>query len=150
MWVDANVVLRPLTGQPEGQARAAAALMTRADAGELRLGLCPAVVAEVVWVLTSAYDVPRAEVAEVLTSFLALGGLVVEEGTLLVATLAQMAEQRVGFVDACLAAKARLSWAPVAIFHGECDRLGVERLALDSTTGRGRGGPTGRPALVSR
>jgi predicted nucleic-acid-binding protein len=106
--------------------------MARADAGEVRLRLCPLVVAEVVWVLTSAYDVPRERVAEVLTSFLASGGLVVEEGMLLVAALAQMAEQRVDFVDAYLAAKARLSGAPVATFDGDFDRLGVERLALDA------------------
>jgi len=132
VWVDANVVLRLLTGQPKGQARAAAALMARADAGELRLRLCPLVVAEVVWVLTSAYDVSRERVADVLTSFLASGGLVVEEGMLLVAALAQMAEQRVDFVDAYLAAKVRLSGAPVATFDGDFDRLGVERLALDA------------------
>jgi len=132
VWVDANVVLRLLTGQPEAQARAAAALMARADAGELRLRLCPLVVAEVVWVLTSAYDASRERVADVLTSFLASGGLVVEEGMLLVAALAHMAEQRVDFVDAYLAAKARLSRAPVATFDGDFDRLGVERLALDA------------------
>ncbi len=132
VWVDANVVLRLLTGQPKGQAQAAAALMARADAGELRLRLCPLVVAEVVWVLTSAYDVSRERVADVLTSFLASGGLVVEERMLLVAALAQMAEQRVDFFDAYLAAKARLSEAPVATFDGDFDRLGVERLVLDA------------------
>jgi len=132
VWVDANVVLRLLTGQPEAQAQAAAALMARADAGELRLRICPLVVAEVVWVLTSAYDVPRAQVADVLTSFLASGGLVVEDGMLLAVALAQMAEQRVDFVEAYLAAKARLSGAPVATFDRDFDRLGVERLALDS------------------
>jgi predicted nucleic acid-binding protein len=132
VWVDANVVLRLLTGQPKGQAQAAAALMARADAGELRLRVCPLVVAEVVWVLTSAYDVPRAEVTDVLTSFLASGGLIVEEGMLLAAALAQMAEQRVDFVDAYLAAKARLSGDPVATFDGDFDRLGVERGARDA------------------
>lgn len=131
VWVDANVVLRLLTGQPEGQARAAAALMARADAGELRLRLCPLVVAEVVWVLGSAYDVPREQIADVLTSFLVSGGLVVEEGMLLVAALAQMAEQRVDFVDAYLAVKAQLSGAPVATFDRDFDRLGVERLGFD-------------------
>jgi len=130
VWVDADVVLRLLTGQ--AQAQAAAALMARADAGELRLRLCPLVVAEVVWVLTSAYDVSRERVADVLTSFLASGGLVVEEGMLLVAALAQMAEQRVDFVDAYLAAKAGLSWAPVATFDGDFDGLGAERQALDA------------------
>jgi len=130
VWVDADVVLRLLTGQ--AQAQAAAALMARADAGELRLRLCPLVVAEVVWVLTSAYDVSRERVADVLTSFLASGGLVVEEGMLLVAALAQMAEQRVDFVDAYLAAKAGLSWAPAATFDGDFDSLGAERQALDA------------------
>ena len=72
-WIDASVVLRLLTRQPKAQAQAAAGLMARADAGELRLRLCPLVVAEVVWVLTSAYDVPRAQVSDVLTSFLASG-----------------------------------------------------------------------------
>ena len=132
VWVDANVVLRLLTGQPEGQARAAAALMARADAGELRLRICPLVIAEVVWVLTSAYDVPSERVADVLTSFLASSGLIVEEGMLLTVALAQMAEQRVDFVDAYLVAKARLSGAPVATFYSDFDRLGVERLALDA------------------
>jgi predicted nucleic acid-binding protein len=132
VWVDANAVLRLLTGQPEVQAQAAAALMARADAGELRLRLCPLVVAEVVWVLGSAYHVPRTQIADVLTSFLVSGGLIVAEGMLLVAALAQMAEQRVDFVDAYLAAKARRSEAPVATFDGDFDRLGVERLALDA------------------
>jgi predicted nucleic acid-binding protein len=131
VWIDANIVLRLLTGKPEAQARASAALMARADAGELRLRLCPLVVAEVVWVLTSAYDVPPAEVAAVLSSFLASGGLVVDEGMLLISALSEMAEQRVDFVDAYLAVKARLSDAPVATFDRDFDRLGVERLTLD-------------------
>ena len=130
VWVDANVVLRLLTGKPETQARASAALMARADAGEVRLCLCPLVVAEVVWVLTSAYDVPPLQVAEVLTSFLASGGLIVEEGMVLTAALSQMAAQRVDFVDAYLAARARLSGAPVATLDADFERLGVERLSL--------------------
>jgi predicted nucleic acid-binding protein len=132
VWIDANIVLRLLTGKPEAQARASAALMARADAGELRLRLCPLVVAEVVWVLTSAYDVPPAQVTAVLSSFLASGGLVVDEGMLLISALSEMAEQRVDFVDAYLAVKARLSDAPVATFDRDFDRLGVERLTLDA------------------
>jgi predicted nucleic acid-binding protein len=41
-----------------------------------------------------------------------------------------MAEQRVDFVDAYLAARARHSGAPVATFDSDFDRLGVERLTL--------------------
>jgi len=132
VWVDANVILRLLTGQPEEQAQASAALMRRADAGELRLRIAPLVVAEVVRVLTSAYAMPVERVAAVLREFLASGGLVVEEGMLLFATLSEMVAQRVDFVDAYLAAKARHSGCAVATFDGDFDRLGVQRLPLET------------------
>ena len=45
VWLDANIVLRLLTGQPKGQAQAAAALMARVDAGELRRMALAALVA---------------------------------------------------------------------------------------------------------
>ena len=126
--MDANVVLRLVTGKPEAQARASAALMARADAGEVRLRLCPLVVAEVVWVLTSAFSLAPADVASVLTSFLASGGLIVDEGRLLASALDLMVN-KVDFVDAYLAIKARLSGDPVASFDSDFDRLGVERVA---------------------
>jgi hypothetical protein len=51
-------------------------------------------------VLTSAYDVPAVQVTEVLSSFLASGGLMGEEGMLPVSALTQTAEQNVDSVDA--------------------------------------------------
>ena len=128
VWVDANVVLRLLTGKPAGPARAARALMERADAGEVRLRLCPLVVAEVVWVLTSSYDMAAARVSAVLVEFLSSGGLIVEEGMQLVAALRQMVACNVDFVDAYLAEKARLAGSPVATFDRDFDRLGVDRI----------------------
>ena len=133
VWVDANVVLRLIIGRPEAQARASAALMARADAGEVRLRLCPLVVAEVVWVLTSAYGLAPGDVASVLTSFLASGGLIVDEGMLLATALDLMVEKRVDFVDAYLAVRARLSGAPVASFDRDFERLGVERVAVEAS-----------------
>jgi len=81
-------------------------------------------------VLTSAYGLAPADVASVLTSFLASGGLIVDEGMLLASALDLMVEQRVDFIDAYLAVKARLSGAPVASFDNDFDRLGAERLPL--------------------
>jgi len=82
--------------------------------------------------VTRTPAVPRVQVADVLTSVLASGGLVVEEGMLLVAALAQMAEQRADFVEACLAAKARLSGAPVATFGRDFDRPTYRLGALEA------------------
>ena len=105
MWVDANVVLRLLTGQPVAQAQAAAALMARADAGELRLRICPLVVAEVVWVRPRRRRRPL---------------------------LPRLGVRRARHRGGLLAAKARFAGTSVATFDGDFDSLGVERLALDA------------------
>ena len=128
--VDANVLLRLFTGKPMAQARAAHALMARADAGEIVLHVCPLVIAEVVWVLTSAYEQPVSAVRRVLTDFLASGGLVVEEGIQVIAALRDMDRLGVDFVDGYLAARAGLGAMSVASFDNDFDRLGAERLPL--------------------
>ena len=46
--VDANIILRLLPGEPDGQARAAEALFARAEQGEFIIRIHPAVLAEVV------------------------------------------------------------------------------------------------------
>ena len=65
-WVDANVLLRFLTGEPPQLAERALRLIQRAEQGEITLRLSPIVVAEVVWVLSSFYRYSRAQIAEVL------------------------------------------------------------------------------------
>jgi len=129
-FVDANILLRLFTGKPDEQARAARDLMGRADAGDVVLHVCPLVVAEVVWVLTSVYDQPVAAVCRVLTDFLASGGLVVEEGLQVAVALRDMERLGVDFVDGYLAARAGLGGICVASFDRDFDRLGAERLPL--------------------
>ena len=53
-----------------------------------------------------------ADVASVLTSFLASGGLIVDEGILLATALDLMVEKRVDFVDAYLAVKRAMPTSP--------------------------------------
>ena len=128
--VDANVLLRLFTGKPADQARAARGLMARADAGEVVLHVCPLVVEEVVWVLTSVYDQPAPAVCRVFTDFLASEGLVVEEGLQVTAALRDIQRLGVDFVDGYLAARAGLGGMSVASFDRDFERLGSERLPL--------------------
>ena len=53
LWIDANVVLRFITGDPPEMAARALELMARAENGEVCLRLPHLVVAETVWVLSS-------------------------------------------------------------------------------------------------
>jgi predicted nucleic acid-binding protein len=55
LWVDANVVLRFLTGDPPEMAAKAMELMSRAEKGAIGLRVSHLVVAEIVWVLSSFY-----------------------------------------------------------------------------------------------
>jgi predicted nucleic acid-binding protein len=128
--VDANILLRLFTGKPVSQARAAHDLMMRADAGDVVLHVCPLVVAEVVWVLTSVYDQPVPAARRVLTDFLASGGLVVEEGLQVAVALRDMERLGVDFVDGYLAARATLGEMTVASCDRDFDRLGAARLPL--------------------
>jgi len=132
VWADANVILRLLTGKPTEQADQAEALMLRAESGEVRLWICSIVVAEVVWVLTSAYGFSTTDSAEAVLGFLSCDGLILDEGPVVLASLQTMTETSVDFADAYLAVRAGLSGLPVASFDRDFDRLGVERVRLDT------------------
>lgn len=102
--VDANVILRLLLGEPELQARAAEALFTRAARGEFVIRIHPAVLAEVVYVLTSPRlaGLPRARVAGVLRELLALEGVEVPDLEPTLAALRRFEETNLDWVDCLL------------------------------------------------
>ena len=104
--VDANVLLRFLTGEPEGMAERAARLMRRAEEGEVLLILSPLVVAETVWVLKSFYRRSATEIAQVLIPLLSADGLEVRDREILVGALGLARDKNVDFADAVLALEA--------------------------------------------
>ncbi len=78
-WVDTNLVVRLVTGDPPAMAEQAARFF-EVNAGKgtpLRLG--PLVVAEALYVLTSFYKLSRTRAAEALLMIAGLPGLRVEQ-----------------------------------------------------------------------
>jgi len=106
--VDANVILRLLLGEPEPQARAAEAFFARAARGEFRIRIYPAVLAEVVYVLTSpgSRGCP-ARVADALRALLTLDGVEVPDLEPTLAALRCFEETSLDWVDCLL-----LSYGP--------------------------------------
>lgn len=104
--VDANVLLRFLTGEPESMAECAARLMRRAEEGKVLLILSPLVVAEIVWVLKSFYRRSASDIADVLVPLLSADGLEVEERETLVGAIELARDKNVDFADAVLALQA--------------------------------------------
>ena len=119
-FVDTNILIRHLTGDPPRQA----ALATRflADADELLLA--DLVVAEVVYVLESFYEVERARVAELVRAVLAFDRMRVVDEELLLRAVEVYEIDRLDFAEAYLVASAERSGVgAVASFDRSIDRV---------------------------
>ncbi len=123
-FLDANVLVRYHTGDPPGQARRAAAFLARAD----ELLVPDLVVAEIVYVLESFYEVERARVAELLRAVVAFPAVVVVDAALLLRALEVYEVERLDFAEAYLVASAEASGVgAIASFDRSIDRLGTVR-----------------------
>lgn len=124
--LDTNILVRHLTGDPPAQARRATALLRRAD----ELILTDLIFAELVYVLESYYERPRAEVARLSRSLLALDSIAVADHDLLLRGLDLYESERLDFAEAYLAATAEISGIErVASFDRSLDRVPtVERI----------------------
>ena len=123
-FLDTNVLVRYFTGDPPEQARRAAAYLAWAD----ELLVPDLVVAELVYVLQSFYEVERARVAELLRAVLAFPAVVVVDAALLLRALEVYEVERLDFADAYLVASAEASGVgAIASFDRSIDRVGTVR-----------------------
>jgi predicted nucleic acid-binding protein len=104
-FLDTNVLIRHLTGDPPGQAARATRRLAQAD----RLLLLDLIVAEVVYVLESVYRVPRPRVAELLRAVVAFPAIEVADEPVLLRALEVYELHRLDFAGAYLVAEAETS-----------------------------------------
>jgi predicted nucleic acid-binding protein len=132
LWVDANVMLRFITKEPEEMAARAARLMAQAEAGAVSLYMAPLVLAEMVWVLRSFYQYTMAEIAAVLIPLVTAAGIEVEDRELAIRALESSRDQNVDYIDAYLAQQAAASGERVCTFDStDFRRLPVEWVTPD-------------------
>jgi predicted nucleic-acid-binding protein len=125
-FLDTNVLIRYLTGDPPDQARRAATFLARAD----ELLVPDLVVAEVVYVLESFYEVERTRVAELVRSVIAYPAIVVVDAGLLLRAIEVYEVDRLDFAEAYLVANAEASAVgAIASFDRSIDKVvTVERI----------------------
>ena len=124
--VDTNVLIRHLTGDPPEQARRATSFLAVSDP----LWLADLIVAEVVYVLESVYEVGRADVARLVRSIVSSDRLLVTDLALLLRTIEVYERHRLAFADAYLIASAERTGIGVVVsFDKGISRVGtVERV----------------------
>lgn len=123
-FVDTNVLIRHLTGDPPGQAAQATRLLSQAD----QLLLPDLIVAEAVYVLESVYRVPRPRVAELVRAIVAFPSIEVADEPILLRALEVYEVHRLDFADAYLVAEAETSGVnAVASFDRAIERVPTVR-----------------------
>ncbi|GIU93012.1 MAG: ribonuclease VapC [Acidimicrobiia bacterium] len=119
-FVDTNILIRHLTGDPPGQARRATASLAEAE----ELLLPDLIVAEVVFVLESFYEVATDEVARLVRSVIAYPPIRTLDPGLLLRSLEIYETHRIDFAEAYLVASAEASGIPdVVSFDRSIDRV---------------------------
>jgi predicted nucleic acid-binding protein len=129
--VDTNLIIRFLTGEPETLAIRARDLFAANEAGDVALKIVPLVVAEAVFVLSGkVYGYERAAVVAALIPFLQAPTLDVEKRDVLLLALELYRDHAIDYVDACLAAEARLTGQAIASFDADFRKIPKLELIL--------------------
>ena len=119
-FVDTNIIVRYLTGDPPEQAERATRYLEQAD----ELILPDLIFAEVVYVLESYYQVARVEAAPMLRSLLEFRAVRVADSRLLQRAVDVYETHRIAFADAYLIASAESTGVGVvASFDRDIDRV---------------------------
>jgi predicted nucleic acid-binding protein len=123
-FVDTNVLVRHLTGDPPGMAARATRYLAAAD----ELLLPDLILAEVAYVLESFYEAPREQVATTLRAVLGFPAIRVLDADLLQRAIEVYDVHRLDFADAYLVASAeRTGIGVIASFDRTIDRVATIR-----------------------
>ena len=119
-FVDTNIVIRHLTGDPPDLADRATAFLAASN----ELLLADLIVAETVHVLESFYEVPRTQVADLIRAVIAFPAMRTLDPALLLRSIEVYETHGVDFAEAYLAASAEVTGvAQVASFDRSLDRV---------------------------
>jgi len=123
-FIDTNVLIRHLTGDPPAQAAKATRYLGRSE----ELLLSDLILAEVAYVLESFYEAPRVQVAETLRAVLGFPAIRVVDAELLQRAVEVYDVHRLDFADAYLVACAeRAGVGVIASIDRSIDRVGTVR-----------------------
>jgi predicted nucleic acid-binding protein len=123
-FLDTNVIVRHLTGDPPAMAKRATAALAVSDA----LLLTDLVLAECVYVLESFYELEPVRVAELMRAAIALPSVTVLDASLLLRALEVYELDRLDFAEAYLVASAEATGVgAVMSFDRAIDRVATVR-----------------------
>lgn len=127
--VDSNIFMRWLLNDDKEQADAIAALVKKFEKSGDRLWAADTVIAEVVWVLESIYDVPAKDVAGYVESLLDVQTFEFENRERLLCALELYRAHGVDFIDCTIVASAKeKAIATVLTYDRDFKRMPIQAI----------------------
>jgi predicted nucleic acid-binding protein len=102
--MDTNLFIRYLVNDDPGKADRVEKLLEQATSGKIRLVTADLVIAEVIWVLESAYGLKNAEITPMVKGILATPGIEVTNAELVGRSLDYYESLNIDFIDGYIAA----------------------------------------------
>lgn len=124
--LDANVIIRFLLNDHPSLSEKARSIMASAQKGEYALYIDEVVVAEVVWVLSSFYEIKREGIASRLLAMVSEPWVVNPRKKIILIALNLYRTSSVDYIDAWLAAVSRKKRISLETFD-----IGLRRLLID-------------------
>ena len=103
-FMDTNLFIRYLVNDDPGKADRVEKLLEQATSGKIRLVTADLVIAEVIWVLESAYGLKNAEITPMVKGILATPGIEVTNAELVGRSLDYYESLNIDFIDGYIAA----------------------------------------------
>jgi len=127
-FLDTNIFLRFLTADDARKAAACRRLIKRGIEGEVELATHPLILAEVVWVLESFYELPRREIAQMLDLIMNTPNLTVADAGPFSQAIEMYSGSNLDLADCFAAALAAVRDAVIVSYDRDLDKLeGVTR-----------------------
>lgn len=105
--IDTNLLVRFLTEDDPVKASEVKRLLLKAEEGAVRLLIPSVVIAELVWVLQSYYQLPRSEIVPLLNAILHTQGVEVSDKPIVSEAIVLYRDGTIDFIDAWIAAFAK-------------------------------------------
>jgi predicted nucleic acid-binding protein len=103
-FIDTNLFIRYFTNDDPRKADRVQSLLNKAAAGKIRLVTAEIVLAEIVWVMESCYEVERPRIADILKAILATPGLEIINGKVVEKAVEYYLQHNIDFIDAYIVA----------------------------------------------
>jgi predicted nucleic-acid-binding protein len=117
LMLDANVIIRFLTGEPQQQAELSKKIFRKAVSGEITLLIETMIVAECVWVLQKVYGFDKKIIIEKLLNLFTIDGIEVVDKEIVSKALLDFSNNNVDFMDALLASFSNKKQIPVVTWN---------------------------------